>query len=126
MKAKLIRDMAVLPKRVKEGHPPIMLAGTIIDHPKAYRLCQQGVAVPEDKECMDATRISDSVMEEKIIAYDLADKGIARDDFSAFNRGLMVGYKPDGTTGDTWKPGPSWTEGCEVDYYEDQQEVDDE
>jgi hypothetical protein len=126
MKARLLRDMPVHPKRVKEGFPPWLPAETIIDNPRAYRLVQQGVAVPADKECEERTRITNADMDKRIKAYERLDRGIHMDDFDAYAQGLLIGYKPDGADGDTWIHGPNWSEGCEADYYSGQEDEDDD
>jgi hypothetical protein len=50
--------------------------------------------------------------------------GIQPEDYDAYARGLMTGYKPDGKDGDTWIHGPNWTDGCEADYYSDDEDED--
>lgn len=126
MKAQLIRRLAIHPRRVAEGYPPFYEAGHVIDHPKAFRLVQQGVAIPADKECEQRAAMTNAKMDAAIYAYERTSKGISSEDFAAYNRGLMVGYKPDGEEGDTWKPGPNWYEGCEADYYSEIEEEDDD
>lgn len=126
MKAKLLRQLPIHPKRVAEGYPPFYEQGRVIDHPHAYRLVQQGVAVPADAECEARARMTNAKMDAAIKAYDRLDKGIASEDFAAFDQGLMVGYKPDGKRNDTWKPGPNWSPGCEKSYYKTQEDDSDD
>lgn len=124
MKARLLRDMPIHPKRVAEGHPPFYKAGRVIDNPRAYRLVQQGVAAPADKECEARAKMSDDRMNAAIKAYERLDRGIHMDDFEAYKHGLMIGYKPDGTDGDSWIHGPNWYDGCEAEYYSGNEEDD--
>lgn len=126
MRVKLIRQMAIHPKRVKEGFPPFYEAGKVIDHPESFRLVQQGVAVPADKECEIKCALILPRMDELVLAGDMRERAIDIEDQDAFKRGLMVGYKPDGAEGDTWIPGPNWTPDCEHEYYSDDEDDDDE
>ena len=132
MKAKLIRatqkiirdrDIRTGKKRMRLGVHPV---GTIINGPKAWLLCLQGVAVPADAECRRRVPMTDGQIEAAMNAYEKIDNGIQPVDYDAYDRGLMVGYKPDGKKGDEWKPGPNWTEGCEADYYSYEEEEDDD
>src|SRR5687768_17033798 len=116
MKAKLTKDMDVHPKRWKEGESPIRKEGTIIDDPDAHKLVQIGVAVPADEECEERAGMSKEKIEAARKHYDKI--GIAQKDWAAFDQGLMIGYKSDGKPGDTWIPGPKWSEGAEESYYE--------
>lgn len=98
MKAKLTRKMDV----GKEWAP----AGTIIDHPDAFRLVEHGVAEPADEECrLRVTRSSAQLVAAKA-AYPAIEAGIAAEDMPAYRDGKMVGYNPDGT----WIPGPNYQE----------------
>lgn len=90
MKCKLIRDMDS-----SDGSPKT--TGTIIDHPKAFRLVQMGVAVPEDDECRDRAGMTPERMEQAKLAYERADKGIHPDDFDDFDSGAMSGYDAEGS-----------------------------
>jgi hypothetical protein len=126
MKAKLLRQLPIHPKRVAEGFPPFYEQGHVIDHPHAYRLVQQGVAIPADRECEEKARMTNAKMDAAIVAYDRLDNGIHPEDFDAYSRGLLSGYKPDGKTGDTWKPGPNFYEGCEAEYYSGNEDEDDD
>ena len=106
--------------------PPWLKAGTEIDNRNAFRLVQQGVAEPADKECAERAKMSDARMDAAIKAYTRLDRGIHMDDFSAYEQGLMIGYKPDGKRHDTWLHGSNWREGCERAYYESKNQEDDD
>lgn len=123
MKARLLRRLPVAPHRVAQGFPPFYEAEHVIDHPKAYRLVQQGVAVPADKECEEKARMTQAALDHAIWAYERTTRGIDLEhDADAYARGLMVGYQEDGT----WEPGPNWKPGCEEEYYDNQEEDDDD
>lgn len=126
MKAKLIIQMPKPPKLIRNGDSPFWDAGKVIEHPRAYRLVQQGVAVPADKECELKASMSDDRMIAAAAAYDKVSKGIASEDYEAYDAGLMTGYKPDGKRGDTWQHGPNWVPGCEDEYYSDDEDEDDD
>lgn len=104
----------------------VQKAGTVIDHPDAWKLVLQGKAVPADEECKRKVPFTPSQMQAAINAGEKLSRKIAPDDYDAYDRGLMVGYKPDGSDGDTWKPGPNWVPGCEAEYYSDNEEDDDD
>jgi hypothetical protein len=127
MKAQFVLRMPIHPKRVKEGYPPFYEPGHVLDHPQAFRLVQQGVAIPADAEC--EKRLGEAFMKNLqaiLIAGERNERAIASEDFEAYNRGLMIGYKPDGKQGDTWIHGPHWHDGCEADYYDSQEDEDDD
>jgi hypothetical protein len=119
---KLVRLPGGKLKRDPQGHK----AGAIIDDPKAYLLVKQGVAEPHDKECADAAGMSPEAFEKAKYAYERLTHGVAQEDLDAYDRGLMIGYKPDGKKGDTWIPGPKWSAGCEAEYYSKQEDDDDD
>lgn len=126
MKAKLIKESQRL-VRIRKGGKKLLLtetipAGTLIDHPKAFWLCLQGQAIPADKECEQRCGMTPEHIEAASKAYDLLSAGISPDDYDAYERGLMVGYKPDGKKGDTWRHGPKWFDGCEDQYYGDEED----
>src|SRR5688572_12795423 len=127
MKAKLIRDMDRLIKKTVGGKTVLevekngLKAGTELDDPKVYLLVRQGCAVPADDECARRAGINPETFEKAKFHYEGLEKGIDHEkDWAAYERGLMVGYKPNGKDGDTWIPGPNWYEGCEAEYYEPQ------
>lgn len=128
MKARLIRNMPKLVrdggklKRIPDGHK----AGEVIDDPKAYFLVKQGVAEPDDKECAVAAGMSAEAFEKAKHAYQRLTKGVSQDDHEAYDKGLMIGYKPEAKENDTWLPGPNWYEGCEEEYYSEEEEEDDD
>lgn len=132
MRAKFIREARRLIRDYNKATRKTVLrvevipVGTVVEHPMAYKLCLQGRAVPDDRECRSRVNMTDSEIEAASNAYDKIAKGIAREDYDAYDRGLMDGYKPDGEKGDTWKPGPNWTEGCEAEYYSDDEDDDED
>jgi hypothetical protein len=124
MKAELIKDMDTPHHRIAKGEPPVKKAGTIIVHPHAWALVRLGVAIPADKECEEKANMSREQIDAAGKIY--AKAGIAHEDHDAFDQGLMTGYKPDGTRGDTWIPGPKWSEGAEQAYYDSRKEQEDD
>lgn len=90
MKAKLIRDMdgpnpkyrhdraalaAQQGKRYAHHHSVEMPTGTIIDNPEAYKLVQNGVAIPADDECRIAAGMTVKQMQEAQQAYEDLESG---------------------------------------------------
>lgn len=126
MKVKTLIELPMPLRLIRQGREPFHKIGTTISHPKAFRLVQLGVAVPADKECEDKVRTILPMMDRLIFLGKRSERGIHMDDFKAYEDGLMTGYKPDGTHGDSWQHGPNWTEGCEADYYSGQEDDDDE
>lgn len=135
MKAKLIRNMPKIERFqrngqecqrvVNDGHKE----GDVIEGHNVYLLVKQGVAEPADEECREAAGMTPERFEAAKENYERTLRGIHPEDFEAYKRGLMTGYKPDGVEGNTWIHGPEWTEGCEVEYYsnlEDEDDNDDE
>jgi len=80
-------------------HPTIRKApaGTVIDHPDAFRLVQQGVAIPADEECQRAANRSAQQLAAAQYAYTRLAAGIHPDDYELFDAGVITGYNPDGT-----------------------------
>lgn len=72
-------------------------AGTIIEHPDAYRLVRLGAAEPADEECQRAASVSPIQFQRAVAAQRRAAAGIHPEDFDAFDAGEMVGYYPDGS-----------------------------
>lgn len=138
MKAKLIRDMPKLVRKTRNGKTVLLRVpaghklGEVIEEPNVYLLVRQGVAEPADEECRKAANMTPAAFAAAKKAYEKTSKGIHPEDYDAFERGLMRGYKPDGKKDDSWIPGPSWAPGCEAHYYdsmiddEDDDEDDDE
>lgn len=54
--------------------------GTVIDHPDAFRLVQQGVAIPEDEACRLAAGLTDEQLAFVQSRYDRLAKGIGYDE----------------------------------------------
>lgn len=99
MKCRLIREL----KHVDGYMQP---AGTIIDHWQAFRLVQQGCAEPYDDDCRERAGMTPEKFAAARRAYDFLEKGIAREDWEAYERGEMTGYDLDGN----WIPGPNYQE----------------
>lgn len=72
-------------------------AGTIIDHPDAYRLVRLGAAAPADEECMEKAAMSDSQQKKAQYHYLRMERGILPEHAEAYAQGVFVGYDPDGT-----------------------------
>lgn len=132
MKAKLIREVQRLVRdydrrtRKRRLRIEVVPPGTAIAGRNVHLLCLQGIAVPLDAECRALVKMTDAEIETAAKAYEKIDRGIHPEDYDAFERRLMAGYKPDGTEGDSWIHGPDWTPGCEAAYYESLQEDEDE
>ncbi len=116
MKAKLIRDMVSPhdPKMVTDVKFPkdpekrnatewIWPEGTIIAHPKVFRLVQMGVAIPEDDFCTNAANMNVAQISVAEKAYERVSKGIHPEDYDKYDRGEIAGYNPDGS----YIPGPN-------------------
>jgi hypothetical protein len=101
----------------------IKTAGTLINHPDAYRLVQMGVAEPADAECAEASSMTPEKFKQAEYEYERRDRGIHPDDFEAYDAGYLVGYNPDGT----WKPGANYeTWLAEQETENDEDDEDDE
>lgn len=105
MKAKLLRRMEMAP-----GHPDFIPGvkqwlepGTLIDHPKSYMLVRMGVADAADDECEKAAAMTNTQKAQAQLAYQRVSKGIAPEDYQAFDDGEIAGYNPDGSP----IPGPN-------------------
>ena len=103
MKAKLIKELDAAPsagdnKQIKEREDGTRYwpQGSVIDHPRAFRLVQQGCATPEDDECKSRCSMSAEDLEDAQQAQKRVAAGIHPDDYAAFDAGLMAGYDEDG------------------------------
>ena len=76
----------------------------VFDHPVGFRLVQNGDAIPMDEECELASGLKPSQL--TVVQYnrERLAKGIAREDWEPYDKGYMVGYRPDGS----WEPGPNY------------------
>jgi hypothetical protein len=109
MKCKTLYDLGCFPDDdFPEGVKP---AGTIIDHPDAYRLVQLGVAEPADEECEQKHGMTHENMLAKQKTFPRIARGILPEDYEAFENGEMIGYDNQGR----WVPGPNYC-GSEQDY----------
>lgn len=88
MKAKLIRECEGSPDvygREDNGKPKRLPAGTVIDHPDAFKLVQAGMAEPADDECeaahgMTPRQIKAAQKYQDVVAQGLQGKGPHEDD----------------------------------------------
>jgi hypothetical protein len=95
-----------------------MPIGTIIDHPDSWRLVRMGVAVPADEECEQKAHMTEDQLKAAQYAAVRTARGIAPEDFEAYDRGDMIGYYGNGSP----IPGPSATVsdgGIILDDYDD-------
>lgn len=136
MKAKFIRDdqqctsptpdesQTIVREIVQNGKPVkrrFWLKGGIVDHPRAFRLVQLGVAVPADDECTKAAKMTDQQLKDAAHAAERLSKGIIPEDYKLFDRGVILGYNPDGS----YIPGPNGHELEELEE-DDEDDVSDE
>lgn len=75
--------------------------GAVIDHPQAFRLVQQGCALPADDECQTRCQRSAEQLTAAQMAYERLKAGIHPDDFALYDAGIIAGYNDDGS----YKPG---------------------
>ena len=126
MKAKLIREMDRLDHEHLDanGKPPVkkVPVGTIIDHPDAFLLVRQGCAVSADEECQQKVGMTADRLAAAQYAYKRTAAGINPEDFDAYDAGLLVGYKPDGS----WMPGPASEQDADEPLFEDEEILDNE
>lgn len=128
MKARLLREMVGRsasdpkcacqsdepPKQNKKGQW-VWPAGTVITHPDAYRLVQQGVAEPFDERCEQVSDRTPEQLANAQDAYEKVSKGIHPEDYDKYDAGQITGYNPDGS----YIKGPNWID-------DDDAEEDDE
>lgn len=93
---------------------------SVIEHPMAFRLVQQGIALPADDECQSACHRTEQQLTAAQMAYERVSRGIHPDDYQLFDAGIISGYNDDGS----YKPGPNAESHPEVFVAED--EDDDE
>lgn len=102
MKCTLIREMDCVPcLDFPSGKKP---AGTLIDHPEAFRLVQHGVADPADEECAARHGLSPAELFAAKAAYERVSRGIHPEDYADFDAGVMTGYDSEGNP----LPGPNY------------------
>jgi len=112
MKAKLLLTLGGVPcDEFPDGTRP---AGTVIDHPDAYKLVRRGCAVPADQECTDKASMTPEMAQRARDAYAKADAGLLPEDYPAWDAGWMRGYNPDGS----WIPGPNAADLDELEWEE--------
>jgi len=95
-----------MPRPTSEFPDGIKPKGTLIEHRQAALLVRMGVAEPVDDECKKAANMTPEKTAAAAKAYNRLEKGIAPEDFKAFDQGVMCGYNPDGS----WIPGPNYEE----------------
>jgi len=95
-----------MPRPTSEFPDGIKPRGTLIDHRQAALLVRMGVAEAVDDECKKAANMTPEKTAAAVKAYNRLEKGIATEDFKAFDEGVMCGYNPDGS----WIPGPHYEE----------------
>jgi hypothetical protein len=124
MRAKLLYDCRADPNHPSADDFPdgIKPVGTIIDHPEAFKLVQQGIAEPADEECAKQANMTEAAWRKAVRHHARLRAGIHPDDFGAWERGEMVGYNPDGS----WKPGPNSSDATSIDTMDVYDEDDDE
>jgi len=77
--------------------------GAVINHPKSFRLVQQGICEPADAECEHRANMNPDRMKAAGHAYERLKRGIQPQDFERYDRGELLGYNPDGSD----IPGPN-------------------
>jgi hypothetical protein len=105
--------------------------GAIIEHPKAFRLVQEGCAVPADEECRQECRVrgmTDARMAAAQHAYERLKRNVPPEKFGLYDAGFISGWEyPDGGPEEGQPiPGPKWDEYQEMLAKQAQDEVDDE
>lgn len=85
--------------------------GEIIDHPDAYRLVRLGCALSADEECKLAVDMTPEQFQKAQATYPKVAAGLQPEDYSAWDRGWMRGYNPDGS----WVPGPNYEEWQQIE-----------
>jgi hypothetical protein len=98
MQARLLRDSKRWIGTDAAGLPIFedVPRGFVIDRPDAYQLVQCGAAIPADDECRRKAGMNEQQMAEAQRIWERAAKGIAPEDYAAFDAGRMVGYDGDG------------------------------
>lgn len=81
----------------------ILPAGTEIEHTDAWILVRMSVAEPTDEECRLKADMTPEKTEAARRGYERVSRGIAPEDYEAFDRGEMIGYFADGSP----IPGPN-------------------
>ena len=111
MKARLIVELTGL-------HGERQPVGMVIEHPEAYRYVRHGCGIPADEECEQAAAMTAEQMAAAQAAYPKVAAGLLREDYPAWDAGLMRGYRPDGS----WIPGPNYDEVEEEEWEERKRE----
>lgn len=99
----------VVPRRVQRNGKMVdrlcWKQGAVLSHPQAYRLVQQGVAIPADEECEEACQMSADGMAMAQHAFERLRAGIHHEDYAAYDAGYLSGYSVDEDGEQTWLPG---------------------
>lgn len=112
MKCRLVRDLEFVTVGWKSS-------GYVHEHPECWRLVRHGCAEPADDECRERANMTVEEMAVVQHAYGRVSRGIAPEDYAAFDAGEMVGYRADGSM----IPGPNYQE--ELDLDEEEEKDDD-
>lgn len=97
MKAELLRRLEMGPTHPEyvSGEKKWLDVGHVIDHPQSFMLVRMGVAKAADDECEKAAQMTATAHQKAVAAYERLEKGIAPEDFDAFDSGEMSGYDPE-------------------------------
>jgi hypothetical protein len=87
----------------KPGVKQWLEPGTVIEHPRSYMLVRMGVADAADDEAEKAANMTNTQKQQAKVAYERVSRGIAPEDYEAFDDGEIMGYNPDGSP----IPGPN-------------------
>ena len=89
--------------------------GAVVNHPKSFRLVQQGICEAADEECRLRAGMDAPAMDAASHAYERLQRGIDPKDFDRYDRGELLGYNADGSD----IPGPNAVTFDDVDDDED-------
>lgn len=103
----VVKEQAVL-KTIFRNHRHVQRLhwkhGAVLEHPQAFWLVRQGIAIPADEECAEKAGRTADQMAAAQKAYERVSKGIHPEDFSLFDGGVILGYDAEGN----YLPGPNW------------------
>lgn len=122
MRAKLVVDVDANPRTaderaVKDENGRLYYpAGTVFDHPRAFRMVQMGTAEPDDEECTLRVCMTKEEMKAAQRQQEMVSKGIHPIDYQRYLDGEILGYDEDGED----IPGPNWIAPEDEDTEEDE------
>lgn len=107
MKAKLIRrlgvaceDPAILAKLAHQivdiDGQLFWKVGAVLEYPEAYRLVQDGSALPDDDECLIKSGMTPESFQVAVKRYERKARGIHPEEFDDFAAGDVTGYDAKG------------------------------